>query len=46
VVRQRLRGVPYSSLELVLHNPDIFPDISTVRRWSRSFPRSPTTAAS
>lgn len=46
VVRQRLRGVPYSRFALVLHNPDVFPHLSTVRRWYRAFPRPPTTGAS
>jgi hypothetical protein len=31
VVKQRLRAVSYSALKLVLYNPDIFPDLSTVQ---------------
>lgn len=46
VVRQRLRGVSYSQLAIVLHNSDVFPDPATVRRWCRDFPRPPTIRAS
>lgn len=45
-VLQTRRGVTYAALDLVLDNPDRFPDPSTVRRWCREFPRPPTTAAS
>lgn len=46
VVQQCLLGVPYSRLEIVFHNPDVFPDPSTVRRGRREFPRPPTIPAS
>ena len=45
-LRQLRRGVSYADLEVILYDPDRFPDFSTVRRWCRAFPRPPTTAAS
>lgn len=45
-VRERLRGTVFGQIEIALHDLDAIPDVSTLRRWSRDFPRPPTIVAS